>query len=165
MGNQIITILAEPLFYIKVLYKSFSLDGIFYLQTFIGRLGWLDTPLPLWVYFSSYEILAIYTIVYEKGGEKFQIKLFSRVVMTIAFIIGVVLVLTSSYISWTPVGYPKVAGIQGRYFIPLAPFLFFSLHKILPASIPKIYLRFFASAHTILILGIIVKTLLIRYYD
>jgi hypothetical protein len=40
------------------------------------------------------------------------------------FILVVVLLETAIYILWTPVGFPNVEGVQGRYFIPLAPLFF-----------------------------------------
>ena len=35
------------------------------------------------------------------------------------------------YLKWTPVGADYVKGVQGRYFVPLAPMIFFAL-TILP---------------------------------
>ncbi len=37
--------------------------------------------------------------------------------------LSVVLVLTSMFLGWTPRGYTYITGIQGRYFLPLLPFL------------------------------------------
>jgi uncharacterized membrane protein len=39
------------------------------------------------------------------------------------------IIVTSQYLTWTPVGAPTITGLQGRYFIPLAPAVLSLLHN------------------------------------
>jgi len=40
-----------------------------------------------------------------------------------AILLAVGAVFFSLYVIWTPVGAPVIDGVQGRYFLPIAPFL------------------------------------------
>ena len=48
--------------------------------------------------------------------------------MLLILVLNIILIATILYISWTPVAKNRVFGLQGRYFIPLAPILFLLLY-------------------------------------
>lgn len=50
-------------------------------------------------------------------------------ILLLILILNVILIATILYISWTPVGKERVLGLQGRYFIPIAPILFLLLYN------------------------------------
>lgn len=50
-------------------------------------------------------------------------------ILLLILILNVILIATILYISWTPVAKDRVFGLQGRYFIPIAPIFFLLLYK------------------------------------
>jgi uncharacterized membrane protein len=44
-----------------------------------------------------------------------------RIGIFFVFLVGVILISTSQYLSWTPLKAGTIEGLQGRYFIPISP--------------------------------------------
>lgn len=92
----------------------------YYVDTMIGKqLGWLEIEIPP-IIIEGFLILLLISVA-RKRGEKEIIQIGSKVWMgTLAFLCciftGFVLL-----ISWTEVGQQVIAGVQGRYFLPIAP--------------------------------------------
>ena len=96
------------------------------LKNFVGTTGWLDTFLPpLLVYL--YLLLLIFTALTDSASE-FRISVRNKIFFFVLFLTGLLAIETSMYFYATYVGMDKIFGIQGRYFIPLAP-LFFLLFQ------------------------------------
>ena len=51
-------------------------------------------------------------------NEKESLKLNQKIWMILIFLGLTLLILTGLYLTWSPVGYNLVAGVQGRYFVP-----------------------------------------------
>ncbi|HTR17769.1 MAG TPA: DUF2142 domain-containing protein [Acetobacteraceae bacterium] len=92
---------------------------------FVGRLGWLSLDLPHWEYRAWAAALAA-ALAGAACGTSQDAKpwrasdaLFVAVLLT-ASVIAVHIAL---YLSWTQVGAAVISGVQGRYFLPLVPFL------------------------------------------
>jgi uncharacterized membrane protein len=97
------------------------------LRMFIGILGWLDTPLPAWVY-PVYFALLVFIAIFEPHPRIF-LSLFERVwVAGMAFAAGLVMMAAFFYPDVT-VGNGIVGLIQGRYYIPFGPLYFFPLSQ------------------------------------
>lgn len=108
-------IINNPKHYMKVMLSTAKVYGDFYLQSMLGgTLGWLNIEVPWWILFGFFTLLSFSVIEPNDMVLSFKQKLW----MIIVFGSVVVLVLTVMYISWTPVGYPQVLGVQGRYFLP-----------------------------------------------
>ncbi|GBQ62747.1 hypothetical protein AA103196_0394 [Ameyamaea chiangmaiensis NBRC 103196] len=93
---------------------------------FIGVLGWLDTPLPKGFYRLSYGViaaaLALSCVALRERTALRPTRLCMVLTLgTMALASGSVFL--SLYVIWTKVGGPVVEGVQGRYFLPIAPFL------------------------------------------
>ncbi len=97
-------------------------EGCPYCREFVGVLGWLDTPLP-----NSYVALAaavlLGALAMSRPAAAPLIGRRSRLVAASLVLGAVVAVFVLQYLSWSPVGGPMVDGVQGRYFLPVAPFL------------------------------------------
>lgn len=99
---------------------------LFYLSGYFGTFWWLNTgfPFPFLVIFFMTFILIILIEASETGHIPIRLKAFSF----LAVIISIIGMFTKMYISWTSlpwvmgIGADLVAGIQGRYFIPLTLF-------------------------------------------
>lgn len=116
--DQIAHILNAPAGYLHTLASSFWWHG-FYYRHFVGVLGWLTIPLPLAAY-----VLPLIAIVAAWGSEQrahpYRVGLFACYCMAI-IAVSTTLLMTALYVTWTPVGKWLIDGVQGRYFLPLAP--------------------------------------------
>lgn len=106
--------------------KTFYKYKSFYLSSFVGKFGQLDTNLPV-IYIVSFALILILVALVEGfyvGKVNVKIKILALFVV-IAIITGMFLAM---YVNWTPlVEEPRgmtVSGIQGRYFIPIFCFAF-----------------------------------------
>ena len=98
----------------------------FYLAGYVGILGWLDTYLPF-PFFILFCLIFSLTILID-SAETGHISLQMRVLSLTSVLLSIIGMFTKMYISWTSlpwimgVGANRIAGIQGRYFIPLTLF-------------------------------------------
>lgn len=121
-GAQVQYVLANLDLLPSIAWKTLAAHGAGYLFQFVGVLGWLDTPIdPLFGFsfygFSAFVLVAV--LVIDISRRTHDDTLFS-VAMAGAAILSSALIFASLYVGWTPVGYPLVEGVQGRYFLPIA---------------------------------------------
>jgi len=159
--QQIRFIAADPLHYFTVIARTFIHYGREYAEEFIGVLGCLDTKLPGILIASYLTVLTLAAIADNR--EDIRIGSKEKLLMVVVFLLSAVLISTSLYLLWTEVGRNIIEGIQGRYFIPIAPLLFllFYNRKI------HFYFRRFDLAilcHTLSVLTCTLGVLLKRYY-
>ena len=97
--------------------------------TSTGELGWLDTPMPPAVVVIDLVALAVLTVGFDGGdgdgggdggGEPRRLGWRPRVLAAAALGASSVLILLSQFLVWTRAGADQIAGLQGRYFLPLA---------------------------------------------
>ncbi|WP_296944579.1 DUF2142 domain-containing protein [uncultured Massilia sp.] len=116
MAAQLAYVIQHPVHYLVAVLHSLYWRA-FYYREFVGVLGWLTVPLPLPAY-----LLPIPAVLLALGSEAHALS--KRVVLLLAHgavVLGgcVLLVMTALYLYWTPIGFPTVEGVQGRYFLPL----------------------------------------------
>ena len=128
---QVLLALQNPILYIQNLLYTINLNGSSYLMSLFGSdLGWgefvkLYSIVP-------YSILAIYlftSITDEELKDKFKPYQLIWIALVAIAVIG--LVFTSLYVQWTTVGRESIAGVQGRYFLPILPLVMLLLGSIL----------------------------------
>ena len=92
-------------------------DNKFYVSGVVGVLGWLSIKLPL----STYLLAALSFVAAIGAGARPDERLTPIEIGIGALIIGcsATLVMLALYLYSTPVGSPRVAGVQGRYVLPL----------------------------------------------
>ncbi|MCC8103131.1 MAG: DUF2142 domain-containing protein [Clostridiales bacterium] len=106
--------------YILILSRTVVKMLDYYFFTMIGtKLGWLDIDIPQVYAVASFLMLLLAVNIRDERSEAAQIA--SRQKLWVAFlcagcIFATILVMT---VSWTPMSYDYVTGVQGRYFIPL----------------------------------------------
>lgn len=111
---------------IPIILKSFIQYKSFYIHGIIGILGQLDTnlPIPLLTIF----LLILIMVMIIDSCEAANITIEFKLLGIVAIFIFVYFSFRSMYIRWTPLVEPiygdTVSGIQGRYFIPIMPFVF-----------------------------------------
>lgn len=128
---QVLLALQNPLLYIQNVLYTLNLNGSNYLLSLFGAdLGWgelikLHSIVP-------YALLGIYLFTAITDNElkgkfkKYQIAWISLIVLAI-----VGLIFTSLYVQWTTVGQTSIAGIQGRYFLPILPLVMLLLGSVI----------------------------------
>ncbi len=161
-GQQIETALAHPWDFLQLVAKDYVIHAPRYLVQFIGKLGWLDTMLPtafLVAYLSVLLALAFVDV------EKIEIRPWQRGVVAAAILAILVLISASQYAAWTPYKADHIEGIQGRYFIPLAPAAVWIFHSRRFADrIPPERLGAGLAAFSLLSFGISVWALIARFF-
>lgn len=122
----------HPLNFMEVLLNTISNKEMmnFYRQSFIGKLGWLDTDLPAWKYTAFSAILALCLLPNLFTLKNKKINAAARLSLLITAILSILAIFTALLISWTPHPATIVHGIQGRYFIVPFLLLAYSFHGI-----------------------------------
>jgi uncharacterized membrane protein len=126
--RQILGILVHPLRFLAMLGSHYAHFAPRYAAQVAGRqLGWLDVMVP--VAWPAAYLLALAAVVLLAGNPRVVVQVRQRLLF-VAILVGVLVVVAASqYVVWTPVGADDVRGLQGRYFLPVAPLLVLALHR------------------------------------
>ncbi|HYC62078.1 MAG TPA: DUF2142 domain-containing protein [Thermoanaerobaculia bacterium] len=109
-------VIAAPLQFVQLAVMHYAQHPTRYTDQLIGRLGWLDVGLPRFVLLAY---LAMFLYVALSVG--LRVTAIDRAVMFVVIVATLLTVALADYLSWTPVGSDTIEGIQGRYFLPIAP--------------------------------------------
>lgn len=157
-------IISDPLNYVSILINTIGALQQSYINSFIGVLGWLDTPLPGYVY-NSYIPMLLFAIILDKRND-ITIGRKMKCIFGMAFCSIFILIMVSMYMTFTKIGDELIRGTQGRYFIPISPLLFILLYnnrKILNDSLKK-KLPLFIIGYSSIILLVAIYYIIQRYY-
>jgi len=132
---QLQWIAVDPIAFLGVIVASVRELGWLWMTSLIGLLGHGDTWLPGWLHrLAAATVLAVALL---DGGEKSPVRGFARAWALGLGAGGVLVTLCIGYLGWNQVGNPLVLGVQGRYFLPLAPILIPALHWPRGRSLPR----------------------------
>lgn len=118
---QVKSILMHPIQYIQNCLYTLNLNGDSYIYTmFGGKLGWgelvnVHSIVPYTLFILTIGI----TLADKTIKDKF--KLYQKIIMFLTILAIGGLIFTSLYVQWTTCESDSIAGIQGRYFIPILP--------------------------------------------
>lgn len=87
----------------------------FYYRSFVGVLGWLDTPLSAAVY-SAYGVMLVAALSFSLVTTPWREGAHWRYALLGLSAVSVMLVPLLLLLMWTPFGSQVVEGVQGRYF-------------------------------------------------
>lgn len=125
MSEQFRFIMGNPLSVFTTIGASLYKFRGFYLNGFVGILGQLDTNFPLLFHVLFW--IAIITVIIADTADIQNITTRFKVLSVIGVILSIIAVFMGIYLLWTSItqgiGADFVDGVQGRYFIPLAPFV------------------------------------------
>ena len=162
--RQLQFIVSDIIRYAGILLHTISVQFGNLTHHFVGVLGWLDVPLSkLMVYFGCGVILFLGLFearpdINLRWGNKILLALYAGITSGI--------ISTSQYLTWTPVGAPEISGLQGRYFIPIAPAIFVLLYNRQLCRITRDkFLSWIAIASILILFASTVVALIVRYYD
>jgi uncharacterized membrane protein len=127
---QIELIKHHPLHAAGIVAADLAHHAVAYGEQMIGTLGWLTIPLPSAVILV---VVALLVLVALMAGPRLTVM--QRVLAAVIAIASIVTVELSEYISWTAAGANLIEGVQGRYFIPIAPLLLVAISR--PAVPPR----------------------------
>ncbi len=130
-------------------------------QGFVGVLGWLDTPLPASYYLLTAVMLVVALMVSTRDHPPLDTNL-RRLAAAALFLGAVCAVFLLEYLSWSPVGGRVVEGVQGRYFLPIVPFLGFVLSRARFRT--PTWLGVALCLYPALSITIVVQAIVLRYY-
>jgi len=139
--GQVKFILSHPFEFTSILGRDVAIHGVEYIQNWIAIYGYNYWPVPSWTYYlyglALLAALFINTEIIEKR---------TRIMLLIVSAITYLFTITSLYLTFNPVGYPSVDGVQGRYFGTVMPLLFLTLAEIqfqrqirIPVALPIIF--------------------------
>jgi len=125
---QLKYLLANPFRFLFIFFNDFNWDehGEDYYTQFVGLLGWLDTRLPDVLILLYYPVLLI--SIFIKSEPTVSFNAFNRVKIVTIAIASAMLVSLMIYLHWSPINGEVIQGLQGRYFIPLAPLILAALY-------------------------------------
>ncbi|MCH4090017.1 DUF2142 domain-containing protein [Acetobacter sp.] len=106
--------------------RTLEQNGYGYVTQWVGVLGWLDTPLPHSFYHLAFITVLLAVVVSFSSFRSREVVLPTRLtslLTVLSTLAAAGVVFLSLYVIWTKVGDPVVDGVQGRYFLPIVPFL------------------------------------------
>ena len=154
-----------PKFFLNLKMHLLNNGGYFYLNSFIGRLGWLDTMFP-----PFYMCLMLFSLCFISliNSDKRKIDILSKLYLfTIFLLLFLGVFIKKTYFGYF-INYNKsmfISAVQGRFFIPFS-MLFFIIFQNKIRIFKKIgkYDNFFIALSLIITIFITFKTLYYRYY-
>lgn len=166
-SGQVHYLLAHPAEVFNIAANTLEYQIGLYLESFIGRLGWLDVILPAAYIELAWAVLIVAACASIATGVVTRARCSAGVVVALALASSVVALFAALYVSWTPVGNFIVDGIQGRYFIPLAffvPALYsFGAQRVLVRQIR--WLNWAVVTFPIASIAVVVTSIVQRYYE
>ncbi|MBE6601020.1 MAG: DUF2142 domain-containing protein [Ruminococcaceae bacterium] len=117
----------NPTILLSVIPHTLGVFFFYWLESFFGILGWLDTPFP--VFFVVLFLLSLLFVALAELSSIRMLKVKPRILAWLGVTVFFVGTVYTMYVSWNPVltgivGGTIAYGGQGRYFIPIAPFVF-----------------------------------------
>ncbi len=142
-----------------------GMEGLPFRDEFIGVLGWQDVVLPGWFYGLAGWALA-FGILACSAKQRRWFSWRGRYALAALILASAASVFLLEYLTWTPVGFPWIEGVQGRYFLPIA----FFVPCVLPAMRSRWLVRL-AGPATLLLLAfpavsasVTIASIVSRYY-
>lgn len=126
-------LLSDPVLFFTLPARFLMTEAGFLVHSGIGKLGWLSINLAPWMYpaWGGAIVIAAAGAVaqrQEDGGLAWSAR--DALLIVILVIISVWAVELAIYLSWDKVGSAALYGPQGRYYLPLIPFLLLAFPRV-----------------------------------
>jgi uncharacterized membrane protein len=154
-------ILTHPLTFVNATLRAVVEDGRFIYESYIGILGWLDTRLPGFIYWSYPLVLLLVALV--DSQPDIRIDAWQKILFVLTGCLAFLCVAAGQWITWTTLNAHKVSGIQGRYLIPIIPpiLLGFYNHKL---RVDTKAVKVFVPVYVIIVLVFTLASVMKRFY-
>jgi uncharacterized membrane protein len=114
-------VLLDPLGFLAVAARSTARQGVEWIESLVGYLGWFNVKLPLLAYVLVPCSLLLATLT--NGRDAHALDGRSRLWLVGLGLASGLLLILACYVWWTPLHSPVVRFVQGRYFLPVLPLL------------------------------------------
>jgi uncharacterized membrane protein len=164
-GAQIALLRGDPLNFLIVVARTVKIGFWDLLETFVGRLGWIDTDLPA-VYHVFARVVLFTAAAATVAGLSISRTNWRTLVVAAAIVPACLAVFLSLYVVWTRPGEAYVVGVQGRYLMPSAVFIPAAIPFVLGTASPGLARAAFAVLCVFPPISIVVAVLAVvqRYY-
>lgn len=116
-------LLKEPLTFIYLSVRTLFLDGDGFLETMLGmQLGWLNIFVSRIVIYGLLFLMAL-SMQARVDENDMEVTAGQKIFYALVALMPLGMVLASMFMSWTPKNSTEIAGIQGRYLLPVLPVL------------------------------------------
>ena len=124
---QLHFLLSHPAHFFQTLVTTYQqpLRDNLLVGEYVGVLGWLDTHLPSWCY--AIYLWALGIVAFTEVTRDRCLSIRQRSLLLLIPLLTFLTINLFLYLSWTAVGYTRIGGLQGRYFIPIVPCLLLGL--------------------------------------
>jgi uncharacterized membrane protein len=161
--KQLHFIALHPFQYLKIIASTFDQKNF---QAFIGTLGWLNNPLPIWICI-CYLVIIVANALLEDDKKYFS--RYQLLVVILVVIFSYCLLCSVIYLSTSKIGDTYIWGVQGRYFIPFAPLLLLPFANKLPylkkcKAFYNRYKAYILPVVPVIMLSVSVGVIICRYY-
>lgn len=129
VSGQAHYIVSHPAGFLTDVFKN-AIYSSWYQQS-IGILGFNFVLVPEYVQV----ILTFGLVIAGLASVEKRISKVACLAVIIVALFSALSILTTLYLTYTPVGSHDIAGIQGRYFLPILPFLLYGLFNIMPIKL------------------------------
>lgn len=116
--EQLTWTLFHPLDLFLLLARTIATQAHSWANQMVGVLGWLDTPLPRPLVAAQLLLLPLAALL--EPLER-PLARSTRLLLAATLAGSTLALLLYAYVVWMPVGAGTIDGLQGRYFLPLAP--------------------------------------------
>lgn len=124
---QLAAMTERPRVFWRVMTKSVRFGAVEYARELVGKLGWLNVPLPAWIHYGF--AISCITGLFLGPLASSAIAWWQRAVLAVAIVGGINGIMMMLYLTFNPVGAPGIAGVQGRYFTAIAFIAAFAFAK------------------------------------
>jgi uncharacterized membrane protein len=160
--QQLAFIFEHPGVYFKIILLTAKKELILWLAMFVGLLGWIDTVLPLAVYYTFYPFLL--AVALWDNHPQILLSLSGKLVALAVFGFTLVALLTSLYLYWNRLQAPLIQGLQGRYLTPISLLAVLPFYRSKNPINAPFSLGRGVFIYLFLVLGVTVWALINRYY-
>ena len=126
-GFSLGMLVQSPVNSITMLVNTCLQKADMWLMNLVGKqLGWVDTQRlaeTMDVLVIGFLILFLIGLLSESSETKPVVAGWKRLMLTAAILLSIGMSIMAMWLNWTPVSFPYVEGVQGRYFLPMIPML------------------------------------------
>jgi uncharacterized membrane protein len=126
---QVRFILGHPIAFAKVLWLEHVIHAKWYLISMVGDLGAETWVVPLPKILVAAYFLAIVGLLIADTDERLTVSRRSRILLALISVASTVAISIAIYTVWNPVGWDRIDGLQGRYYLAFTPAAFFIVHR------------------------------------
>ena len=118
---QISSIFENPIQYIQRVLYTINAETQTYLYGLFGSGVGADLHIALHTTLPIIIFIAFLFLTIADKDLKNQFTTYQKIIIALIILAIIGLIFTSLYIQWSPINYDVIAGVQGRYFLPILP--------------------------------------------